>query len=136
MFLSFWLNLFYLIISNSTFSEEKTLISALWEIYSLNMMLKLICSPKSLMVSCFFDSNSKYNNWVDAVWFNIGDFATTSIRLEGGNILKFRIVCTMYIDISSNTAIMNTEGTLLISSTECCNSADNPMKSYRDVAST
>ena len=128
-------------IPGSTFIEKSTGgIGALGDIgcYSLDMVLNAIGYPKPLTVSGyisdFFGKNPKYNG-ADAARFSVDDFAAAFVRLEGGNILDFRIAWAMHVDTPGDTIIFGTEGALRIPSTDCWNgSVGGPMTLYHDVA--
>ncbi len=129
-------------IPGSTFIEKSTGgIGALGDIgcYSLDMVLNAVGYPRPLTVSGytsnFFGTSAEYVKPSDAARFDVDDFASAFVRLEGGIVLDFRIAWAMHIDTPGDTIILGKKGALRIPSTDCWNgSVGGPMRLYHDVA--
>lgn len=131
--------------STTFIEEDKAGIGALGDIgcYSLDLVLNALGYPKPLTVTGkmtdYFgkepSSYAKVGKPECAKMFNVDDFASAYIRLEGDIILDFRIAWYMHIDTPGDTVILGTKGALRVPSTTTWNgSFDKPLKIYRDVA--
>ena len=132
----------------TTFIEDATAgLGALGDIgcYSLDLVLNAIGYPKPLTVSghkagifgkdpnCVcYHGHSEY-----AAKFQVDDWASAYIRLEGGITVDFRIGWAMNMDTSGDTLILGTKGGLRVPSTECWNGIlEKPCTIYHEVAGT
>lgn len=134
--------------SETFIEKDKAGLGALGDIgcYSIDLVMNAIGNPKPLTVSGmatgFFGNTpeayaefSKEKAEECAKKFNVDDFASAYVRLEGGIILDFRIAWYMHLDTSGDTIIMGTKGSLRIPSTDCWNGTfTKPMTLYHDVA--
>ena len=132
----------------TTFIEDQTAgLGALGDIgcYSLDLVLNAIGYPKPLTVSghkaaifgkdpnCVcYHGHSEY-----AAKFEVDDWASAYIRLEGGITVDFRIGWAMNMDTPGDTIILGTKGGLRVPSTDCWNGVlDKPLVIYHEVAGT
>ncbi len=131
--------------SETFIEKDKAGLGALADIgcYSIDLVMNALGNPKPLTVSGtatdYFGTTPEAYSQVGkpecAKKFDVDDFASAYIRLEGGIVLDFRIAWYMHLDTSGDTIIMGTKGSLRIPSTECWNGSFNkPMVLYHDVA--
>lgn len=82
--------------------------------YSLDLALNALGYPKPLTVSAFssnyFGTNPKY--YADAEHFEVEDFGTALIRLEGGIALNFKLSWAMHLDTFGPTVFLGTDAGL------------------------
>lgn len=82
--------------------------------YSLDLALNSLGYPKPLTVSAYsssyFGSNPKY--FADAEHFEVEDFGTALIRLEGDIALNFKLSWAMHMDSLGPTVFLGTEAGL------------------------
>lgn len=108
-------------IPGGTFIQEELAgVGALADIgcYSLDMALNTIGYPKPLTVSAYsssyFGTNPKYCGESDK--FNVDDFSSAFIRLEGGIVLDFKVSWAMHMDTMGDTLFLGTEAGLKVKS--------------------
>jgi predicted dehydrogenase len=84
--------------------------------YSLDMALNALGYPKPLTVSAqstnYFGKSPKYNGGHDPAEFEVEDFGTAYIRLEGDIVLLFKISWAMHLDSMGAAFFLGTEGGL------------------------
>lgn len=84
--------------------------------YSLDMALNALGYPKPLTVSAFtsnyFGTNPKYHPEADR--FNVEDFGSALIRLEGDLVLQFKISWAMHMDTLGPTIFLGTDAGLKV----------------------
>ena len=82
--------------------------------YSLDLALNSLGYPKPLTVSAFtsnhFGRNELYHPEFDR--FEVEDFGTALIRLEGNKVLNFKISWAMHMDSLGPTVFLGTQGGL------------------------
>ena len=115
-------------IPNSTFIEKRTAgIGAIGDIgcYAIDLALNPLGYPTPLTVTAnksdFFGKSEKYSAPEDAARFDVDDFASAYVRLEGGLVMDFRISWAMNMNTSGDMLILGKEAGLRIPSTECWN---------------
>jgi len=86
--------------------------------YSLDMALNTLGYPKPLTVSAYsssyFGTNPKYCN--ESEKFNVDDFSSAFIRLEGGIVLDFKVSWAMHMDTMGDTLFLGTDAGLKVKS--------------------
>ena len=84
--------------------------------YSIDECLHAISYPKPLTVSAiatnYFGKNPKY--WPDAANFDVDDFSTALIRMEGDVTFMFKQAWDMHADSLGDTLWLGTEGAVKI----------------------
>ncbi len=84
--------------------------------YSLDMALNALGYPKPLSVTAqssdYFGRSTKYRGSWDPKDFEVEDFGTAFIRLEGGIVLYFKISWAMHLDSMGSTFFLGTDGAL------------------------
>ncbi len=132
--------------TESFIEKEKAGFGAVGDIgcYAIDLAMNAIGNPKPLTVSGTMTSHfgktlEAYAQYDDekakrcAEKFNVDDFASAYIRLEGGVVLDFRIAWYMHLDSPCDTVFMGTKGSLRIPSANCWNGTfDKPMILYYD----
>ncbi|WP_175639475.1 Gfo/Idh/MocA family protein [Metabacillus schmidteae] len=82
--------------------------------YSLDLALNTLGYPKPLTVSAYtsnhFGTNPLYHREADK--FNVEDFGSAFIRLEGGMVLNFKISWAMHMDSLGPTLFLGTDAGL------------------------
>ena len=84
--------------------------------YSLDLALNSIGNPKPLTVSATFSAHfgtdPKYCSFADR--FNVDDFSSAYIRLEGGIVLDYRMSWFMHMDTAGDFLFLGTKAGLKI----------------------
>lgn len=84
--------------------------------YSLDMALNALGYPKPLTVSAqatdYFGKSPKYNGGRDPAEFEVEDFGTAYVRLEGDIVLLFKISWAMHLDTMGAAFFLGTEAGL------------------------
>ncbi|MHC1694413.1 MAG: Gfo/Idh/MocA family protein [Eubacteriales bacterium] len=99
-------------------NKEKAGVGALADIgcYALDFALNTIGYPKPLTVSAMaynhFGTNPKY--FGDAANFQVDDFSSAFIRLEGGITLDFRMSWAMHMDTTGDFLFLGTDAGLKV----------------------
>ena len=115
-------------IPGGTFIEKRTAgIGALGDIgcYAIDLALGPLGYPKPLTVTAnksdFFGKSEKYSEPEDAARFDVDDFASAYVRLEGGLVLDFRISWAMNMNTAGDMLFLGREAGLRIPSADCWN---------------
>ena len=115
-------------IPNGTFIEKRTAgIGALGDIgcYAIDLALNPLGYPRPLTVTAntsdYFGKSLKYSEPENVSRFDVDDFASAYVRLEGGIVLDFRIAWAMNMDTSGDMLMLGRDAGIRIPSTECWN---------------
>ena len=99
-------------------NKEKAGVGCLADIgcYALDLAMNTIGYPKPLTVSAtatnYFGTNPKYSP--DAKDFQVDDFSSAYVRLEGGIVLDFRMGWAMHMDTTGDFIFLGTDAGLKV----------------------
>ena len=103
--------------------------------YSLDSVMNALGHPKPLTVTAYMSDHIGKNpeQYDQAEFFEVDDFAAAFIRLEGGIILDFRIAWAMNVDYPGDTVFLGTEGGLRMPADDCGNRSDKDLTIYKTI---